>query len=325
MRRFSLRQFALLTLPCLVFPLAAWLVSRAPSSQNGIEIVESARRAPTAHAFSQGADVGATVKLNERPDNNTDAAWNTFFRVDAGNHVLWNSKDGDGARKISISASQFSGAWNEWRGDFSLKTVPPEWGAVVLTWQAQLTHGRQFSTPLHNFSLAPQKSFKRGEIVLRKTGERLDYGAQIDRNPHLKIIDYEVSRFKRLKNGSIYRIRLWCRRDDSAEVDFGQRFYREVELRGVMKAWPQEKNLYGSYGGREDVYNFPSVAVEKANRISTFTQDFEVSEHPRRARIAWKLIYRDGWPLQFSVPFTDEQGRVLLRKSRTKLPAQWVR
>lgn len=323
MRRFSLKSTALLMLPCLVFPLAALVVSRFPKEQSGIEVLTATRRAPTGYAAQDGADVGARLKLNERPDDNAGLKWNVSYRVQAGRHLLWQPKSGWQPRGILRSGRSVSGAWHEWKGDFDLHSVPAQWGDVVLWWDAHLTHSRTFSLWGKSWALEPSQSQRSGKIVLRRAGETLSYRAKVDRSPHLKFMDWEISRLKRLKNGATYRVRLFVKRDAMPNDGMGDRFQVTMGLEGTRKDGLQT-NFRRITGNLEDRYNFPSSAVEKANLVSSFTYDYDLFEHPRRGRVEAKISFQDSWPLQISVPFSDEKGRVLLRKSRTQVAGQWA-
>lgn len=324
MKRFSLKSSALLLLPCLIFPLAALMVSRFPSRQSGIEVQTATRRAPTALAATKGADVGVSLKLNERPDDNTAATWRVFYRVDAGRHLLW-PKSGAASRGIIRSSRSTGGAWHQWNGDFDLRSVPAAWGDVVFSWDAHLTHGRTFSLPgnIGALALPPSQSHRSGKIVLRRAGETLSYRAKVSRNPHLKLIDWEISRLKRIKNGAIYRVRLFVKRDAIPNEGMGKRFQVSMGLEGTRKDG-METGFGRVMGNLEDYYNFPSAALEQANLISSFSYDFEIFEHPRQGRVEAEISFQNCWPLKISVPFSDAKARVLLRKSRTKVSGQWA-
>ena len=327
MKRFSLKSTALLALPCLIFPLAVWISSRVPPAKSGIEIQIAKRRAPTPRAASEGADVGVSFKFNENPNNNTAVTWKTSYRVDAGGHKLWDSKNGDGALKIQESTSQFDGAWNEWKGDFKLQSVPASWGDVVLSWDAQLTHGRTLDLPGKSFVLEPSVTHRSGKIVLRSAYETLNYRAKIDRNPHLKFVDWEITRIKLIKGNSTYRVRFFFQLDKPLNDSTGQNFNRSLELRGRRKGSPAERFMHSVSGiGNGDNYNFASIGAEKANRIASFTQEYGTHNlwgGVTRARVEAKISFQDAWPLKVSVPFVDAEGRVLLHRARVKMTGKW--
>jgi len=127
---------------------------------------------PTGEGVLEGADVGVLLDLNADTSQGATAAWNGNARVEAGRHLLWDSKRSN----VECAVFHRSESWDagrRFRGDFSLQKVPRAWGDVVYRYDFGLSTTRRIGLGGWTLGHWNQQHSASGSVLLRRADEKL--------------------------------------------------------------------------------------------------------------------------------------------------------
>ena len=296
MKRFSAREFALLTLPLTIVAGAAWWAVRRPPV-TGFEVAQAQRIVPVPIAVYRGANAAAEVKLKERnrdPNDNTGTNWQLDLRVRAGDHLLWDSAQGGGQRQILVHSTMRDDAFYGWTGAFDLKRVPAEWGDVTLDWDAKLAQAHPSWRGSWN------DHFQRhGRLVLQSAGANLPVPV-VSRAPHIRLIRSCIEALPASDGGKNCRLTLTFQSDVAA---------------GSVTRVESDIAFHDADGAQ-----FSSTSSVRSTPLTPKTKQgqYEIVEylgppwHIRARTAKWTVQAGNSWPLRGSLAVADAKSRALL-------------
>ena len=302
MKRFSAREFTLLSLPVLLVALAGWWARRHPAAPPSAIAVRVAQTvAPRPLDVARGARVAARLKFEARPHDSAPATWKVGVRVRAGEHLLWNDVRGDIERPIALESRTFEGAWHEWNGAFDLQQVPASWGEITLEWDAALWHERRSWNRRWT-----DKARRRGRLILRRAGQKLAVPV-VSRDSHLKLVQSQITPASSAAGKPILRLKF--ERDAASLRAYVTDVTADLEIDNPGYAHASIEGLSEKFEGLGRSRQFA--------RVECRLDDFGGPIAPG-ATVKWSARFGDYWPLSGQLALEDTKSPKKPPKSRDK-------
>jgi len=322
MPRLAFRSFFWLSVPCLFIPLIGALASHWRGRDSVMQVKSAKRTAPSPAGAESGADVGVSLDLDADTSQYANFAWSGGARIEAGQHLLWDSKRVGVVCPI-LNRQESGGAGQWFRGDFALQKVPLAWGDVVYRYDFGLSTTRRIGLGSWIVGHWNQQHRASGSVLLRRTNEELTGWKHVSHSPHLKFVGYELHSVKDMSGFPGYYVRVFFEKIPPDVAGNSSDLKAKFDWRGRRGDYPEETSLETAYGTSGDIYNANGAREQSELRhFGSVYYAFEPDESARLGRLKLKVWRGNDWPMTLEVPFSDAQGHVLVHKDKSPISAQ---
>jgi len=322
MPRLALRSFFWLSVPCLFIPLIGALASHWRGRDSVMQVKSAKRTAPSPAGAESGADVGVLLDVDIDTSQGASSAWRGNARIEAGRHLLWDSKRGDVECAV-LKQSESGGAGQKFRGDFALQKVPRAWGDVVYRYDFGLSTTRRIGLGSWIVGHWNQQHRASGSVLLRRANEQLSLAKHVSHSPNLKCVGYQMSSVKGSSGFPSFSVRFFFERTPPDVAGNPSDLTAKFDWLGHRGDYPEETSIESAYGKSSDIYNANGAGEQgELRHFGSISYTFAPDETARLGRLKLKVWRGNDWPLALEVPFSDAQGRVLVHKDKSPISAQ---